>query len=192
MTTPSSSPTKPIPSSSSVPTVPLPDFVHCEENCIICSETIFEGPHPIQIGKNTIIHPRVTIAAKNGAILIGSDNIIEENVIIETTTSEPILIGDFNLIRVASQINCCIGSGNIIEVRAKLLSTAKITDGCVVSQTITVNDKLTDNNMVLYKSHIDGMVERKCLPSQKKDNMDEIKTKQILKEILEATHKLYK
>lgn len=48
----------------------------------------------------TVLQPRCTILAMSGPIILGSNNIVEENVVIVNRLKQPMIIGDNNLFEV--------------------------------------------------------------------------------------------
>ena len=48
------------------------------------------------------MHPKAQILAQNGPIIIGTDNLIEECVLIKNTSKAPLYIGNENIFEVSS------------------------------------------------------------------------------------------
>ncbi|CAG8511125.1 11365_t:CDS:2, partial [Scutellospora calospora] len=74
----------------------------------------------IEIG--TVLHPQCKILAESGPIVIGSNNIIEENVTIINKQPTSLIIGDENVFEVGCYVEGSkIGSKNIIEAKGKYI-----------------------------------------------------------------------
>lgn len=72
-----------------------------------------KNDHKITIGRGSVVHPMATINAKNGPIIIGEHNIIEEKATIINSNSDgsPLIIGDDNLFEVGCDVRArAIGS----------------------------------------------------------------------------------
>jgi dynactin-6 len=54
----------------------------------------------ITIGTGSVLHPKCTIVAMGGPIVIGIHCIIEENVVIVNRSKQTMIIGDYNLFQV--------------------------------------------------------------------------------------------
>ena len=111
----------------------------------MCNESELVGD--ITIGTRTVIHPRAKILAISGPIIIGENNIIEEQVQIinryysemchmkgflfyfscrsaeeNQTTSQILLIGNNNVFEVDCKVESrTIGDNNIVESKGKLI-----------------------------------------------------------------------
>lgn len=114
----------------------MPKAVVCD-----CDDSIFSGD--ITVSTGTIIHPRVTIIAKSGPIIIGENCLIEEYVtIIHDTGVEsdaalerpPVLvIGANNVFEVGCTVEALkIGERNTFECKCYVASSIKIANNCVV------------------------------------------------------------
>ncbi|KAL2869848.1 Mg-dependent acid phosphatase [Aspergillus lucknowensis] len=58
--------------------------VSASSSATIAESAIFQGTHPITIGRGTIVHPRARIYATEGPVVIGGECIISEKCIIGT------------------------------------------------------------------------------------------------------------
>nr|CAG4643614.1 EOG090X0I48 [Ilyocryptus agilis] len=100
---------------------------------IVCCECELEGD--VIIGSRTVIHPRARIIASAGPIIIGENNIIEEQVQILNIGNEPatMTIGNNNVFEVDCIVESKkIGDNNIIESKAHLGKQTSLTNGCVI------------------------------------------------------------
>lgn len=115
----------------------MPKAIVCE-----CDDSIFTGD--ITISGGCIIHPRVTIIAKSGPIIIGENCLIEEYTTIiydtgnDTVDTEdgksPILvIGANNIFEVGCQVEATkIGEKNIFESKCHVSRDVKVTNNCII------------------------------------------------------------
>jgi len=87
-----------------------------------------------------VIHPRAKILALAGPIIIGENNIIEEQVQIinksqddSTTTSKVMTIGSNNVFEVDCLVESRnIGDNNVVESKAYLGGATSLSNGCVI------------------------------------------------------------
>ncbi|PRP77311.1 dynactin subunit 6-like [Planoprotostelium fungivorum] len=93
---------------------------------VVCNEAVLHGD--ITIGEGTVVHPRAIIVARSGPIVIGSNNIFEEQT--------PMYIGSNNIFEVGQDVEAMsIGSNNALEARSRIEAKTTIGDGCVVGAT---------------------------------------------------------
>ncbi|KAM0752210.1 trimeric LpxA-like protein [Meredithblackwellia eburnea MCA 4105] len=93
----------------------------------------------ISIGPGTIIHPRSTIVAMAGPIIIGSNCIIEEKCQIVNRSKRPMVIGDNNLFQVFCRVEAVsIGSWNTFGARCRVTHTIAISSYCNIGAGCTV------------------------------------------------------
>ncbi|XP_033360098.1 dynactin subunit 6 isoform X2 [Bombus vosnesenskii] len=110
---------------------------------LVCEESILKGD--ITIGPKTIIHPRASIIAEAGPIIIGEGNIIEEMAIItnrlppdtpEPTTIPVQIIGNYNVFETDCTCEAFkVGDHNILESKG-------------TSCTITEADTIPENTII--------------------------------------------
>mmetsp|Transcript_4240 Transcript_4240/g.7728 ORF Transcript_4240/g.7728 Transcript_4240/m.7728 type:complete len:198 (+) Transcript_4240:55-648(+) len=125
------------------------------EDALVCEESkIFSyGEHTVRIGARTIIHPLAKIEAVSGSIEIGEGNVIEEHAIIRNSDpdSQPLQIGNGNLIEVGSFIYCLqIGDYNVFKPRSCVDLGARISSGCLIGSTVHVQAgaQIADNSVL--------------------------------------------
>ncbi|KAG2180236.1 hypothetical protein INT43_004025 [Umbelopsis isabellina] len=102
----------------------------------------------------TILHPRCKVVAESGPIVIGANNIIEENAIIFNKNTTPLIIGNNNVFEVGCYVEGLgIGDKNTIEARARLIGTTVVGNNCVIGSACTtdLHEKM-DDNTVIYGS----------------------------------------
>jgi dynactin-6 len=128
-------------------------------NAVICQETTLIGDVTIGSGTSTslphivgcVIHPKVTIYAESGPIVIGKNNIIEENSIIVNKLPTPLIIGDENLFEVACRIEGVrIGNQNVFEAQSRVVGNTSIGNNCVVGMTCETEpaEQMADGTVV--------------------------------------------
>ncbi|XP_068081424.1 dynactin subunit 6 isoform X2 [Anabrus simplex] len=107
----------------------------------------------------TIIHPRAAIVAEAGPIIIGENNLIEEQAVIinrlppgETPSSTPVLIiGANNVFEVDSHSEALkIGDNNILESKCFVGREVELTNGCIVGAAcrLTCPEVVAENTVV--------------------------------------------
>ena len=109
-------------------------MVYLNSGCLVCRTSVLQGD--ISIGTGTIIHPFARIEAKNGSIVIGDNNIIEENVeIINDGAGDSIMIiGNGNTFQVGCKISCRkMGNNNLVESGCLLGRDVVLSFGCIVT-----------------------------------------------------------
>lgn len=116
----------------------MPKAIVCE-----CEDSIFEGD--ITVSTGCIIHPRVTIIAKSGPIIIGDNCLIEEyTTIIYDTNADgqsetdsdkapTLVIGANNVFEVGCHVRATkIGEKNIFESKCNVSAAVKVTNNCII------------------------------------------------------------
>ncbi|KAL5020369.1 hypothetical protein ScPMuIL_003261 [Solemya velum] len=142
---------------------------------IICDECELVGE--ITIGTRTVIHPKATIIAEAGPIIIGENNIIEELTIIEnrypegtenTGSQAVMIIGNNNVFEVGAHIEALkIGDNNVVEAKAEVGRHVELTSGCIIGAQCVVNsDEFLPENTVIYGSGCARRVQRERPPPQ--------------------------
>ncbi|KAB5594139.1 Dynactin subunit 6 [Ceratobasidium theobromae] len=102
----------------------------------------------------TVVHPKATIFAMAGPIVIGAGCIIEEAVIIVNRRKEVMRIGDSNLLEIGCRVECpSIGDMNTIGARARIHHTVRLTNNCVIGagcMVVPSEDEILDEFTVVY------------------------------------------
>jgi len=123
-----------------------------DKRSIVCQETEIVGE--VIIGAGTVVHPKASIIAEGGPIIIGENNIIEEHVIIRNlkVNNKPLTIGSNNMFEVASQISCSVGNNNLFETRS--IVPTIIPNGCIIGAGVQLqHDQNINENTVIYGSN---------------------------------------
>ncbi|KAF7990754.1 hypothetical protein HCN44_000559 [Aphidius gifuensis] len=126
---------------------------------VVCDESILRGD--ITIGPRTVVHPRATIIAEAGPIVIGEGNIIEEMASIinkmpdNATNSETIhtqIIGNFNVFETDSICEAVkVGDNNVLEAKAKVGRGIELTNGCVIGPSCSLLEpEIVTENTIVY------------------------------------------
>lgn len=104
----------------------------CPPSTIICREkTVILGD--VTIGPESVVHPTTCIIARNGPIVIGSNNLIEERVIITNNRTEPMIIGDHNVFEVDSYCEARrVGNNNVMESKSFVGPNVELTNNCII------------------------------------------------------------
>jgi dynactin-6 len=173
------------PSSSSFP------FLTLGVGCVVCSESVIEGPFGVSIGAGSVVHPRATICARFGPVVIGANCVVEEFACIRAPadSAEGIEIGNMNLLRVGCVVEASLGSGNLVDCRARVPAGTGLGSGCVVGPAITIDAPLTDGT-ILYGSASTANIAQRRRADQFAANIEDIKPKEILREMLSKTHRI--
>lgn len=104
----------------------------CPPSTLICREkTVILGN--VTLGNECVVHPTTQIIARNGPIIIGNNNLIEERVSIINTGPDPMIIGDHNVFEVDAYCEATkVGNNNILESKCKLGQNVQLTDNCII------------------------------------------------------------
>ncbi|CAK9830771.1 Dynactin subunit 6 [Anthophora retusa] len=125
---------------------------------LVCQDTTLKGD--ITFGPKTVVHPRATIIAEAGPIIIGEGNIIEEMAVItnrlppgapEPATVPVQIIGNYNVFETDCTCEAFkVGDNNILESKAFVGREIELTNGCVIgaSCSLTQPDTIPENTIV--------------------------------------------
>ncbi|KAK2587134.1 hypothetical protein KPH14_002893 [Odynerus spinipes] len=128
---------------------------------VVCEESILKGD--ITIGSGTVVHPKASILAEAGPIIIGEGNIIEEMATIanrlppdapESTMIPVQIVGNYNVF----EVDCIceahkVGDNNILESKAYISRDVELTNGCVIGSACSLTEMETiSENTVVYGS----------------------------------------
>jgi len=128
---------------------------------IVCNECELHGD--ITIGSMTVIHPKASIIAEAGPVIIGECNIVEEQARIinrrpageAVPTSAPVMIIGANNV---FEVDCCseaqkIGDNNVLEVKSYVGPEVEITNGCIVGAACQLScPEVIPENTVIFGS----------------------------------------
>lgn len=137
--------------------------VEVAPGALVCKEAILEGR--IKIGSGTIVHPTATIRAKNGPIVIGENNNIEETVLIENVSPDgkTMEIGAQNIFEIGSVIQAAkIGNGNLFGVQCKVGPSTEVTNNCFIGVRCSalLKEELPENTVIYGKGNSRRIAER--------------------------------
>lgn len=164
-------------------------FLTLRTGCVVCSEATLEGPFPILIGSGTIIHPRAVLSAKFGPLTIGANNVVEEFAVLRAPpqAENGIELADRNLIRCGASVEASLGTGNVVECKAQVLPGATLQSGCLIGQGVVVELPVTADGTIMYLSA--GQLCQRRRTDQLQANLEEIKSKDCLRDMLSKTHR---
>ena len=128
-----------------------------EPGAIVCKTSNIQGD--VTIGTGTVVHPKASIIAEGGPIIIGPNNIVEEFALIKNEwlldpslplgkqllPRGPMIIGSHNLFEVCCEVTSArIGEFNRFGPRAKVCTGLKIGSHCVVGAATVVSRSMED------------------------------------------------
>ncbi|KAL8292544.1 hypothetical protein RQP46_001156 [Phenoliferia psychrophenolica] len=109
--------------------VDIKDVIKVGSKAVVVADCDIRGN--ITIGPGCILHPRCTILAMSGPIILGSNCIIEESVVLVNRTKQTVVIGDDNLFQVGCRVEAVsIGSNNTFGARCRVAHTMSIASYC--------------------------------------------------------------
>ncbi|KAJ8669907.1 hypothetical protein QAD02_001166 [Eretmocerus hayati] len=125
---------------------------------VVCEEAIIKGD--VTIGAHTVVHPRASIIAEAGPIIIGEGNIIEEMAMIVNRISAdqsgtPVqIIGNYNVFEVDCVCEALkVGDNNILESKAYVGKQVELTSGVVLGASCFLTEHETvPENTIIYGS----------------------------------------
>lgn len=127
---------------------------------VVCQEAEIKGE--VTIGSKTVIHPKARIIAEAGPIIIGDNNLIEEQATIinpvikedDEEAGEKIVmkIGNNNVFEVGCVCEAVtVGDNNILEAKSKIGRHTILSHGCVIGAKCEVTSQETvRENTVIY------------------------------------------
>ncbi|EIW55421.1 trimeric LpxA-like protein [Trametes versicolor FP-101664 SS1] len=131
---------------------PIRDKFTIHSKAVVCQDVELKGD--ITIGAGTIVHPKATIFAIAGPIVIGSGCIIEEGAIIVNRRKEVMHIGDDNLFEIGCRVECpTVGNCNTVCTRARVHHTLRMSSYCVIGAGVLVvptEDEILDEYTVIH------------------------------------------
>ncbi|KAK2184726.1 hypothetical protein NP493_255g03049 [Ridgeia piscesae] len=144
---------------------------------MVCAESELKGD--VTVGAHTVIHPKARIVAEAGPIIIGDNNLIEEQVEIinrhpksEDGTSNPnqtvMIIGNNNVFEVGCTCESLrIGDYNVVEAKASVGRQTQLSSGCIIGAMCSVSssEELPENT-VIFGSKCERRVQLERPPAQ--------------------------
>jgi dynactin-6 len=116
----------------------------------------------VSIGSRSVVHPKAHIIAEAGPIIIGENNLIEEQARIINAFDEGgednsgivrvMIIGNNNVFEVGSHSNALkIGDNNVLESKCFVGRSVVLSNGCIVGAGCKVTTEETmEENTVVY------------------------------------------
>merc|ERR1712168_1314515 len=148
-------------SGMSVPTANLTSMtpnIKLAPGAVVCAESDLRGD--ITIGAKTVIHPKAQIIAEAGPIIIGENNLIEEQVRIHNIAPQS----------AGPSATCSvmiIGSNNILEAKSHVGRQTELTNGCIVGSYVDlVTPERVAENTVVFGSENNRRVQNERPPAQ--------------------------
>ncbi|KAG8748648.1 hypothetical protein FRC10_000039 [Ceratobasidium sp. 414] len=92
---------------------PIKDKFTIHSKAVVCLDVDLKGD--VTVGSGTIVHPKATIFAMAGPIVIGTGCIIEEGVIIVNRRKETMRIGDSNLLEIGCRCMVVPSEDEVLE-----------------------------------------------------------------------------
>ena len=132
---------------------------------VVCKECELKGE--ITIGSRTVIHPKARIIAEAGPIIIGENNLIEEQVQILNVGSEKsdvqtvMVIGASNVFEVGAHIESLkIGDNNVLESKCYVGRYTELTSGCAIGAKCEVTcNEIIPENTIIYGSNCERRIQ---------------------------------
>ncbi|CAE7082700.1 unnamed protein product [Rhizoctonia solani] len=130
----------------------IKDKYSIHSKAVVCLDADLKGD--VTIGSETVVHPKATIFAMAGPIVIGAGCIIEESVIIVNRRKEVMRIGDSNLLEIGCRVESpSIGDMNTIGARSRIHHTVRLRSHCVIGagcMVVPSEDEVLEDFTVIY------------------------------------------
>jgi len=126
------------------PTVPDPDDYWIAPNATLIGNVILK--------KNASIWWGAVLRGDNEPIIVGENSNVQDNSVLHTEMSSPLVIGaNVTIGHLVMLHGCTIGDGSLIGIHAVILDGAKIGKGCLVGAgaLITSGKEFPDNSLIL-------------------------------------------
>ncbi|GMT05590.1 hypothetical protein PENTCL1PPCAC_27764, partial [Pristionchus entomophagus] len=131
-----------IPATRQAFSVVMDSEVQLHPRAVVCNEAVITGK--VTIGADSVVHPKATISATKGPIVIGERNLIEETALIENLNEDgsPLVIGDDNYVEIGAVVRArSIGSRNVFGIQSVVGTEVVVTDGCSVGVRCSVQKR---------------------------------------------------
>lgn len=135
---------------------------------IVKQARIRNDTNSVEVSDGTIVHPEAEIWAKNGPIIIGKNNLIEERTKIINELPTPMIIGDNNVFEVGTECrakvvgnNCTFCVQTIISDQVTIGShcifapRSKVTSACHIEDCTSVTGQNAENWITLKSTQPD-------------------------------------
>ena len=138
---------------------------------MVCKTSNIQGD--VTIGTGTVVHPKASIIAEGGPIVVGPNNIIEEFALIKNEwlldPSEPLgrqlkprgpmIIGSHNLFEVCCEITSCrIGEFNRFEPRSRVCAGVRVGNNCALGPAAVLARSIPDGTAVYGPSSLSSPI----------------------------------
>jgi len=144
-------------------------------DAVVVADAILKGR--ITVGPSTIIHPKAKIDARDGEIIFGSQNIVEETAVIENfNPTGTMVIGNDNLFEIGSVCQALkVGDNNVFGIKSIVGPKSEISDGCRIGATCKVLSEglLPPNTVVHFEKNLKKTALEK--PSSQKSQAEFLK-----------------
>mmetsp|Transcript_51923 Transcript_51923/g.86317 ORF Transcript_51923/g.86317 Transcript_51923/m.86317 type:complete len:174 (+) Transcript_51923:73-594(+) len=159
------------------------------ETTVVCQEAELLDKHSIAIEAGCVLHPKCSINAEAGPIVLSENVIVEEQAVISNTltTGEVMKIGPNNIFEVGSRFeNSSIGSGNLIQCKAIISHGCRIGSNCTIGAGVYIEpNSVIPDNTILY-----GYGASRSLPPSKEHELLASKMSESLQKVLPKFHHL--
>ncbi|KAI0477266.1 trimeric LpxA-like protein [Xylariaceae sp. FL0804] len=123
--------------------------VNFSSSIIIADSALLTGNHTINIGSESVVHPRAKLDSSNGRLTIGRRCIIHERTSLGATSADPtpseardgVVVGDYATVEVGAVIESggtTIGEGCLVGVNCRIGKGAKLGKHCTLTPQSTV------------------------------------------------------
>ena len=121
-------------------------------SAVVCTDAILIGQ--VKIGANTVVHPKATLDATSGPLVIGENNIIEEKVVLKG--SGPVEIGSGNSFRVGTVCHAKrVVDKNIFEMKCYIAPGVTINNECTIGPKCRVEgEQEVPDRAILLVGHV--------------------------------------
>ncbi|XP_073979564.1 dynactin subunit 6 [Rhodnius prolixus] len=123
------------------------------QGAVVCLDSKLVGS--ISIGPKSLLHPKSTIIAEGGPIIIGESNIFEEQSIVQHRVDidkkdrpNTLMIGSNNVFEVGCTVLAkVIGDNNVFESKCYVGPDIEVGNGCIIGAGVklTAKERLPDN-----------------------------------------------
>merc|ERR1712032_578504 len=128
-----------------------------DESAIVCTGAVLQGN--VKVGPGCVIHPKASIIcattgddANGCSIVLGANNIVEENAIISIANGMQmsLVVGDNNLVSVGAVVEGSLGNCNTVQCKARVGPGMMVASNCVIGVACSVEGSgcMPDNTVV--------------------------------------------
>ena len=136
------------------------NLLDIDTGAVVCNGANLIGQ--VKIGAKTVVHPKATLDGSTAPILIGQNNIIEENVVIRgtgtgtETGTGTMEIGSNNSFKVGTHCHARkVGNNNIFEVKSYVGEGVTISNECTIGPKCRVEgEQVVPDKAILLVGHV--------------------------------------